>query len=132
MPKSLFCLFAALALLLAALAFGRVHAPRASEARGFVTARSSMHGRAAVRAPSHARTTIDDDDDCDDDESIDTAMLAPDGHDRHVGPDATPGERTGARSAHAFTTRIAALRLTGPGIRPSGEHRSTADRPPRS
>jgi hypothetical protein len=141
MPKHFFRILAALALLLAALVLGKETEARTSEGRSVVTTRSSVRGLATVRpsahchgmthAPSRAGTTIDDDDESDDDDELDTALLAPDGHERHAAPDATPSERAATADRSLFATRIAAHRVTGRGIEPSGEHRLGADRPPR-
>jgi hypothetical protein len=141
MPKHFFRVLTTLALLFAALVLGKETAARTNEGHSVTTVRSTVRGLATVRpsarchavihVPSHAGTTIDDDDESDDDDELDTAMLAPDGHERHAAPDATPSERDATADSSLFATRIAALPVTGRGIAPSGEHRLGADRPPR-
>ena len=131
MPKSFLFILAALPLLIAALVFGRQHAPRGCDPHAI--ARSSVHARVALHAPSHDRTTIDDDDEYDDDDVVEAAMLAPQTHESDdVSPDPTSDERSASATRSASTTTAASLRMTGRGIRPSGEHRSAADKPPRS
>jgi hypothetical protein len=126
MSKSLFSILAALPLLLAALLFGRE--PRAFEPH----ARVAVHA-AHAHATQHDRTAIDDDDEYDDEYDVDTAMLAPPNHEvDDVAGDATSDPRCANDTHPAFATIDTSLRMTGRGIRPSGEHRSTADRPPRS
>ena len=134
MPKPLlYIIVAALPLLLAALVLGRTRAPRGCEPHAVTTTRSTVHVRAAQHASSRNRTTIDDDDESDDDDDVETAMLAPRPQPKSdVAPDTAGKERAASAGLPAFTTTVAALRMTGRGIRPSGEHRSAADKPPRS
>lgn len=140
MPKQLLLLLAGLALLLAATVLGRqpASARRDGEARKVTTSRSATHAHARVLVHTTSRdhstrTTIEDDDDADDDDDLDTAALAPPQrqYEKNVAPDAVTDERAGLdRPVYATTESPAPI--TGRRIRPSGEHRSTTDRPPRS
>jgi hypothetical protein len=129
MSKSLFTILATLPLLLAALLVGREQAPRACEPR----LRVAVHTMRAAHAVQHERTAIDDDDEYDDSDDVDTAMLAPPNHQvDELAPDATSDGGSTCATYPAFTAIDTSLRMNGRGIRSSGEHRSTADRPPRS
>jgi hypothetical protein len=129
MSKSLLTLLAMLPLLFAALVFGRQAPPRSYEPH----VASAAHARAAAHASSHDRTSIDDDDEYDDADDVEVAMLAPpaDGVDDLAADGASEGPST-CTARPAFATTGASLRMTGRGIRPAGEHRSTTDRPPRA
>jgi hypothetical protein len=137
MPKYLLYLFAVLPLLLAALVLGREPGPRAGEVRSAAKARSTIHAhshvaRGVLYASMHDRSAIDDDDVYDGDDEIETAMLAPKQHSpSDVSSDATCDGGAASADSPPLPTTVASLRLTGRGIRPSGEHRSAADRPPR-
>lgn len=137
MPKSLLYLFTVIAVLFAALVLGREVGPRPGEARAFTKVRSTIHARSHVArgvlyASMHDRTAIDDDDAYDGDDEIETAMLAPKQHSPHEVSSDTACDG-GVASAEPPVHPLAAtsLRTTGRSIRPSGEHRSTTDRPPR-
>ena len=133
MSKSLLTLVAMLPLLFAALVFGRPSPPRSSELHVATSARSTVHARAAAHASPHDRTSIDDDDEYDDADDVEVAMLAPpsDGVDDVASEGASDGRST-RTTCPAFATTGASLRMTGRGIRAAGEHRSTTDRPPRA
>ena len=130
MSKSLLTLLAMLPLLFAALVFGRPSSPRSYEPHVTTSARSIALAGAAAHASSHDRTSIDDDDEYDDADDVEVAMLASpaDGLD-DVAPDSAS---SGSSTRVAFASAGASLRITGRGIRPAGEHRSTTARPPRA
>ncbi len=130
MSRLLLTLVAMLSLLLAALAFGRQSPPRSYEPHVVTSSRSTAHARAAAHASAHERTSIDDDDEYDDADDVEVAVLAPpaDG----VDDVASDGASDGRSTRPAFATTDASLRMTGRGICPAGEHRSTTDRPPRA
>ncbi len=134
MPKSLLLILAALPLLFAALVFGRDQAPRAPEPHAIASTRPVAHAHAhAHHTQSHERPTIDDDDVYDDDDDGDAALLPPPSDEADdVASDATSDEASASVSHHAFASNGESLRMTGRGIRPAGEHRSAADRPPRA
>ena len=144
MSKPLLYLLAVLPLLVAALVFGRpAGTTRGVESRGFAKARSSVHSHAAAHAAPqaraarhsswHDRTAIEDDDDSDGDDDVETVTLAPrPQHKNDVSSDAASELDTASAASPLLSMATASLRMTGRGIRPSGEHRSAADRPPRS
>jgi hypothetical protein len=135
MSKSLLTILAGLALLLAAAAFGRQAPSRGAEPRGpALTTRASAHAhaRGTAHASMHDRTSIDDDDAYDDDDDVEVAMLAPPQHDAKDSPSDAKGDASATNSVAALATTAAAQHPTRQGIRLSGEHRSAADRPPRS
>ena len=135
MPKSLLTILTALSLLLAAMVLGQARGPAGSEApaRTIVTsARPSAPPHRIQHVSFHDRTAIDDDDVYDDDDDDDDVVLAPRPHDnqKEVASDATSDE--GDRAAHPDPFATDGSRWPAGAIRPSGEHRSAADRPPRS
>ncbi len=127
MSKSLLTLLAMLPLLFAALVCGRPSLPRNYEPH------AHAHAHATAHASSHDRTSIDDDDGYDDAEDVEVAMLAPPagGLDDVSSDGASDGPST-RTTRPRFATTGASPRMTGRGIRPAGEHRSTTDRPPRA
>lgn len=143
MPKPLLYLLTVLALLFAALVLGREVEPRTRSARGVSKARSTIHAHAHAHSHSHVargvlcasmrdRTAIDDDDAYDGDDEIETASLAPKQHSpTDVSSDTGCDGGVASADPPVLPTNATSLRMTRRGIRPSGEHRSAADRPPR-
>jgi hypothetical protein len=136
MPKSLLLFLAAASLLFAALVLGRQAAPRGAEVHVSLSAtpsaRPSVHARMMVHASSHERTAIDDDDESDDSDDVESAMVAPEDYDGDdVSSDAAGDAGSTTSMRLACLASAGSLRLIGRGIRPAGEHRSAADRPPR-
>lgn len=138
MSKSLLTVLTVLALLFAALVLGREVEPTEREARGIAKARTTIHARSHVArgvlyASMHDRTAIDDDDAFDGDDEIETAMLAPRQHTpNEVSSDGACDGETASSDPPVLPVTATSMRMTGRGIRPAGEHRSAADRPPRS
>ncbi len=124
MLKVVYPVLAVLALLFAALVSGWDVGPHPSGAR------------AAHHGVVHHATSIDDDDD-DEDEAPVASMLAPDRPANDDDADAD-GEGEDAAALRIATApefpmvRVASLAITCRGLRPAGEHRAAADRPPRA
>lgn len=127
MLKSVYPALAVLALLFVAMAGVWNVAPSAACASEHVT--------------SHDGTSIDDDE-RDDDDALESGMLAPPGADEDDDRDDADADGDGDGDGNAlhriagaaeFPPRGAAesLSMTRWGLRPSGEHRAAADRPPR-
>jgi hypothetical protein len=131
--KVMFRVLAVLAALLTALALGWDPASGARTGSKRTTTSSATHSRATPHTASHGHTSrfaIDDDDSYDDEEIVESGVLAPERWE--IDGDATPREPARAKSHVPPTVMTAAAHVTRPGIRPSGEHRGTTDRPPRA
>ncbi|MDB4936113.1 MAG: hypothetical protein JWP87_3085 [Labilithrix sp.] len=108
----------------------RASAHRAADARRHANA--ALHARAALHALEHdagEHAAIDDDDVYDDDDGNETGMVAPEHRERDN--EAAPREPVPAQPRVAWS-EASSTHLTPRGIRPSGEHRDTTDRPPRA
>ena len=127
MLKAVYPVLALLALLLAAMAGGWNAAPSGTSA-------SARAGHVS----SHDPTSIDDDDDQDDDTPVSSMLAAPhdDDDDDRDDADADRDDEGSAlpqlAAAHGRPSLDADdLSMMRRGLRPSGEHRASADRPPR-
>jgi len=140
---------AVLAVLLGALALGwkpsagagrgvaaasghRAEGASAAKARRHPTVSSiaGLYARAAHQAaPSSKATAIDDDDEYDDDDVVESGILTPER--RQTENDATTRGPVAATPQIRLTQLVSSMHPTRRGIRSSGEHRSTTDRPPR-
>ena len=133
MSKSLLTLVAMLPLLFAALVFGRQSPPSSYAPHLAKSSRSTVHAHAAAHTSPHGRTSIDDDAEYDDADDVEVAMLAPPANGVHdVASDGASDGSATRTTCPALATTGASARMTGRGIRPAGEHRSTTDRPPRA
>jgi hypothetical protein len=97
---------------------------------------SSVTARAMLGA-SHDPTSIDDDDDQDDDTVTFSMFATPADDDKGDDADANRDDEASALPQPAGATRgrtldAYALSMLRRGLRPSGEHRTSADRPPRA
>jgi hypothetical protein len=131
MLKALYPVLLALALLIAALAGGWGTAP--SGPSGF-----SGAGLASHRATSHDPTSFEDDDSDHEDDGDECSVVAPP-RSADDGQDDADADADGDANALQPSARargippviVAASSPTPWGLRPSGEHRHAADRPPR-
>jgi hypothetical protein len=114
----------AMALTGARTAGHRADGPSAGRVRRHA-ASAGVYARAATSSKS---TAIDDDDEYDDD-IVESGIGAPER--RQADSDASPELTPEAPRLRPRVT-LSSMHLTRRGIRPSGEHRSTTDRPPRA
>jgi hypothetical protein len=132
MLKSLYPVLVALALLIAAVAGGWSAAP--SGPSGF----SGFSGLPSQHVASHDPTSFEDDDSDLEDDSDECSVVAPprsaadDQDDADADADGDANALQPSARARGIPPVIVASSSTTPwGLRPSGEHRHAADRPPR-
>lgn len=125
MLKSLYSVLVALALLIAAMAGGWSAAP------------TGPSGFARAHVTSHDPTSIEDDDSDHEDDGDECSVVAPprsadDQDDADADADGDANALQPSARARGGPPVIVAVSSTTPwGLRPSGEHRHAADRPPR-
>jgi hypothetical protein len=135
MLKALYPVLVALALLVAAVAGGWNVAPSGSSGLGGL---AGLAGLASQHATSHDPTSIDDDDSDHEDDGEECSVVAPprsaddDQDDADADADGDANALQPSARARGIPPVIVAASSTTPwGLRPSGEHRHAADRPPR-
>ncbi len=115
-----FRVLAALAALALALVLGWDPAPTAR-------ARATHH---SVTHQHPSRIAIDDDDDYDDEDIVESGVLAPERHE--IQSDTISREPALATTRLVTSVAVSSVHLSRRGILPSGEHRDATDRPPRA
>ncbi len=148
MQKALHSVLVALALLIAATASGWSAAPSGLSGfapnelalNGFAPNELALSGVASQHVTAHDPTAIEDDDgDHDDDDGSECIVVEPprsaddDQEDADADADGDANALQPSARAPGIPPVIVAASSTTPwGLRPSGEHRHAADRPPRA
>jgi hypothetical protein len=138
MLKALYTVLVALALLVAAMASGwSAAAPSGSSRFSGFSSFAGVSGLASQqRVTSHDPASFEDDDSDHDDDGDECSMVAPprsaDDADADADADGDANAlQPSARARGIPPLIVAASSTTRWGLRPSGEHRHAADRPPR-